>query len=226
MHPVGIFGGTFDPVHFGHLRPALEVMEALELEELRLIPGRVPPHREMPGAGPKARLEMLRLATEDQPGFLIDEREMRRDGPSYSVDTLHSLRKELGADRPLCFVMGLDAFLGLGSWHRWEELPKLAHIVVTHRPGWELEPHTVPGAEQALALLERARLNRREELEANPNGGVWLQPVSQMEISATDIRHRQRAGRSIRYLLPDAVRRFIDDNGLYGPEPRDYQGRR
>lgn len=215
MGPIGIFGGTFDPVHFGHLRPALEVFEALRLEQLRLVPGRVPPHRERPGASPKARLAMLRLAVADQSGFVIDEREMDRDGPSYSVDTLHSLRAEFGADRPLCMVVGLDAFLGLGRWHRWEAIPDLAHIVVAHRPGWELEPHTVPGAEQALDLLERARLRSREELNARANGGVWLQPVSQLAISATDIRRRVAAGGSVRYLVPDAVRRYIDDNGLY-----------
>lgn len=216
MRPIGIFGGTFDPVHYGHLRPALEVMESLELEELRLVPGRVPPHREAPGAGPAARLDMLRLAISDQPGFVIDERELGREGPSYSVDTLHSLRAELGPDRPICFVVGLDAFLGLGSWHRWEEIPGLAHIVVTHRPGWEFEPHTVPGAEDALALLQRARLDSREALLSAPAGGVWLEAVTQLAISATDIRRRRGAGRSIRFLLPDAVRRYIHENGLYG----------
>lgn len=215
MRPIGIFGGTFDPVHYGHLRPALEVMEALELEQLRFIPGRVPPHRETPGAGPEARLEMLRLAVAEQPGFVVDEREMRREGPSYSVDTLRSLRDELGPDRPICFVVGLDAFLGLGTWHRWQEIPGLAHLVVTHRPGWELEPHTVPGAQDALALLERARLNSSGTLRSSPAGGVWLEAVSQLEISATDIRRRRRAGRSIRYLLPDAVRRYIEENRLY-----------
>ena len=217
MRPVGIFGGTFDPVHFGHLRPALEVTENLGLEELRLIPGRVPPHRAAPGAAPEARLQMLRLAVAQQPGFLIDEREMQREGPSFSVDTLRSLRSELGADRPLCLIVGADAFLGLGSWHCWEEIPRLAHIVVTHRPGWELEPHTVAGAEDAIALLDRARLGSREQLASAPAGGVWLEAVTQLEISATDIRRRQRTGRNIRFLLPDAVRRYIDDNGLYGP---------
>lgn len=215
MRPIGIFGGTFDPVHYGHLRPALEVMEALELEELRLIPGRVPPHRGAPGASPEARLAMLRLAVADQPGFVVDEREMARAGPSYSVDTLSSLRIEYGPERPLCLIVGLDAFLGLGSWHRWEEIPKLAHIVVTHRPGWQLEPHTVPGARDALALLERARLESRQALASAPAGGVWLEAVTQLEISATDVRRRRRAGRSIRYLLPDAVRRYIDENELY-----------
>lgn len=215
MRPVGVFGGTFDPVHYGHLRPALEVMETLDFEQLRLVPGRVPPHRETPGAGPESRLEMLRLAVAEQPGFVVDDREMRREGPSYSVDTLRSMREELGPDRPVCFVVGLDAFLGLGTWHRWREIPALAHLVVTHRPGWQLEPHTVPGARDALALLERARVDSCEALSSSPAGGVWLQAVTQLEISATDIRRRLRAGRSVRYLLPDAVRRYIEENRLY-----------
>ncbi len=132
---IGIFGGTFDPVHFGHLRPALEVQQALGLDEVRFIPAGQPPHRDMPHATAPQRLSMLQTAIEDQPGFAADEREIQREGPSYMVDTLALLREELG-QIPLCLILGYDAFLGLPAWHQWHRLIELAHLVITHRPGW------------------------------------------------------------------------------------------
>ena len=134
---IGIFGGTFDPVHFGHLRPALDVKQALGLREMRLIPCFSPPHRQQPVANPGQRLTMLRAAVGEEPELLVDNREMKREGVSYMVDTLSSLREEFG-DEPLCLVLGSDAFLQLDGWHRWREIIELAHIVVTHRPGWEM----------------------------------------------------------------------------------------
>ncbi len=131
---IGLFGGTFDPIHYGHLRPLWEVKEALKFDQLRLIPSFIPPHRGKPGASAKQRLEMLRLAVADVPDYEVDERELQRGGPSYTVETLQSLRNELG-DQPLCWVMGLDAFLGLASWYQWRRITELAHIVVTQRPG-------------------------------------------------------------------------------------------
>lgn len=210
--PVGVFGGTFDPVHIGHLRPALELLESLDLAEVRLIPCRIPPHRAAPVAGPEQRLAMLELAVGDQPGLVVDRRELARPGPSYMVDTLSSLRAELG-DTPLCLLLGLDAFLGLAGWHRWRELPELAHIVVTHRPGWSLEGAV--GANEVLELLHRRRLDRAGDLALQPAGGVWLQPVTQLDISASVIRKLVEEGRSPRYLLPDAVWHFIRREGLY-----------
>ena len=135
---IGVFGGTFDPVHFGHLRPALDVKQALALREMRLIPAFQPPHRATPVANPGQRLTMLRAAVGTEPDLLVDNREMMREGESFMADTLSSLRKDLG-DEPLCLVLGMDAFLTLDSWHRWKEILQLAHIVVTHRPGWELD---------------------------------------------------------------------------------------
>lgn len=211
---VGLFGGTFDPVHYGHLRPALEILEALALDRLLFIPAREPPHRGPPLATPAQRLAMLRLAVADQPGFVIDERELARPGPSYSVDTLRSLRAELGPDLPLCLIVGLDAFLGLGSWHRWEEIPTLANLVVAHRPGWRLEPGE-RGSEGALSWLRGHQLTEPRLLHERPAGGVWLQPVTPLDISATGIRAHVGRGSSPRYLLPDPVWRYIQEQGLY-----------
>lgn len=215
MGAVGLFGGTFDPVHFGHLRPALECLEALGLSELRLIPAAVPPHRAAPVAKPEQRLAMLRLAVADQPGFVVDGRELQRPGPSYTVDTLRELRAELGPQRPLCLLLGTDAFLGLSTWHRWEELPALAHLVVMHRPGFPREALAERADEPVRALLAPRQRAQAADLHAQPAGGIWLQAVTALDISATAIRHTIAAGASARYLLPDAVWRYIEENGLY-----------
>lgn len=212
---VGIFGGTFDPVHYGHLRSALELVELLGLQEMRLIPGRQPPHRGAPDGAPEARLEMLRLAAADQPGFVVDSREMRRQGPSYTVDTLEELRAEFGPERPLVLCLGVDAFLGLGSWHRWEAIPRLAHVVVMHRPGWHLEQSKVKGCEDALALLAERQVETPAALTQAAAGLVLLLAVTRLEISATDIRSRMANGLSGRYLLPDSVCDYIRRHGLY-----------
>jgi nicotinate-nucleotide adenylyltransferase len=215
MGAVGLFGGTFDPVHFGHLRPALECLEALGLSELRLIPAAVPPHRAAPVAKPEQRLAMLRLAVADQPGFVVDARELQRPGPSYTVDTLRELRAELGDARPLCLLLGTDAFLGLPGWHEWQALPELAHLVVMLRPGFQANGLLERGGDAIRALLKTRGVDTPAALQARPAGTVWLQPVTSLDISATAIRANIAAGGSVRYLLPDAVWRYIEENGLY-----------
>lgn len=208
---VGILGGTFDPIHFGHLRPALELMETLGLAEVRLIPCGRPPHRNPPRASAAARLAMLQLAVAGQPGLRVDARELERPGPSYMVDTLASLRAELGAT-PLCLLLGSDAFLGLPQWHRWQDLLALAHLVVMHRPGWGLD-ESLPAP---LAPLVAARqVHEAAALAVQPAGSILLTPVTPLDISATAIRALVAAGRSPRYLLPDAVWDHIRTHGLY-----------
>ncbi len=210
---IGIFGGTFDPVHFGHLRPALEVKQALGLREMRLIPAFQPPHREAPVANPGQRLTMLRAAVGDEPDLLVDNREMRREGESYMVDTLASLREELG-DEPLCLVLGSDAFLQLDSWHEWQQILELAHIVVTHRPGWQLDINEASPALQALWHERQA--NDRDQLAASPAGNIFSQSVTPLDISATQIRELVAAGQNPRYLVPEPVWNLIRTQGLYG----------
>jgi len=214
--PVGILGGTFDPVHFGHLRLAQELAEGLALGEVRIIPAGLPPHRAQPFASPQQRLEMVRLGIDGNPLFTLDEREIFKPTPSYSVETLLDLRRELGAMQPLCLFMGADAFLGLTTWHRWRELFDLAHIVVAQRPG-------VSGITRAAATLpadlmdalNRRLTNEPEALRDAPSGTILVHPVTALDISATQIRSELAAGRSPRYLLPDAVLDYIQTNGLY-----------
>ena len=211
---IGIYGGTFDPVHYGHLRTALEVKEAISLNEVRFIPCRLPPHRREPCFNPRQRLEFLKIATADQPGFMVDTRELKRPGPSYMVDTLTSLRQEIG-DRPMCLIVGLDAFLALPTWHRWEDLFDLAHLVVMDRPGYrpQWQPSLKPHVESRTA-------DESTMLQNRPAGRVFFLRVTRLEISGTHIRQCLAAGRNPRYLLPDQVlalivkgRSFLPDEG-------------
>ena len=207
--PIGILGGTFDPVHHGHLRIALEALENLALAEVRFIPCRLPPHRRQPLATPEQRLTLLRLAVAEQPGFVIDERELRREGPSYMVDTLASLRAELGATS-LCLLLGRDAFNDLPGWHRWRNILEFTHLIVLERPGAAPTP-----AGELSQLLEHCRLDHPGALWEKSAGGILFQPVTQLAISATRIRQLLAQGHSPRYLLPEAVWNCIREHGLY-----------
>ena len=213
---IGILGGTFDPVHYGHLRLAEEMLELANLRQIRFIPAGTPPHRDAPQVSALHRSAMVRLAIADQPAFVLDEREVSRTTPCYTVDTLRELRAELGAEQPLCLLMGGDAFLQLDTWHEWEQLFELAHIVVGYRPGFTLEDriHT------AAAVLRRhyqQRLCVAGALSKQPAGGIAELAIPKLEISATLIRSRVAENRSIRYLLPNTVDSYIHQHHLYYP---------
>jgi nicotinate-nucleotide adenylyltransferase len=211
MSPVGIFGGTFDPIHFGHLRTAFELLHALRLAEVRLVPAGSPPHRGVPLCDARHRLDMVRAAVADQPGLVVDDREVRREGPSYTVLTLRELRDE-APGRPICLLLGMDAFLGLPQWHEWRSVFDLAHVVVAHRPGW-----IAPVAGRLGELLAERGTQRVEDLHESVAGRIHVRPVTQLEISSTDLRDLIVAGQDPRYLLPDAVRALIRDTGCYHP---------
>ncbi len=212
--PIGVLGGTFDPIHYGHLRPALELLETLDLAEIRFVPCRIPAHRGAPRVTAEQRLALVRLATVGQPGFVTDDRELRRDGPSYMVDTLTSLRDDFGADAPLCLILGSDAFRELHTWRRWEALSGLAHIVVMQRPGiLQPFPPILEGFITPRVIYDAVELRRR------PAGGILFQPVTQLNISATQIRALLARGQSPRYLLPEAVLAYIHDRALYRSLP-------
>jgi nicotinate-nucleotide adenylyltransferase len=203
---IGIFGGTFDPIHYGHLRSALEVKEIFGLSEVRLIPSAQPPHREQPAATALMRLHMLELAIKDQLGLIIDTRELNRTGASYMVDTLRSLRQEF-KDEPLLLFIGNDVFNHLKSWHQWQHLFDYAHIVVMTRPGFKI---------QNLDAFFEARLaNETTELAHNLAGKLYFQQVTQLDISATAIRDMISEHRNPGFLLPDTVIAYIRQHKLY-----------
>jgi nicotinate-nucleotide adenylyltransferase len=213
LSPLGIFGGTFDPIHFGHLRLAEELGDSLGLESVRIVPARVPPHRASPRVTAEHRLEMTRLAVAGNPRFVLDDRECRREGPSFTVDTLQELRAELGARQPFCLLMGVDAFMLLTTWSRWRQLFDLGHIVIAHRPGFELK---VEGMPDELGREVDARLTwDASRLRTRPAGVVLAHRIVGLEISGTAIRAGLREGRSQRYLLPDSVLDYIDQHALY-----------
>lgn len=204
---IGIYGGTFNPVHYGHLRTALEVAELFLCEQLRLIPCRLPAHRDEPDVPAEMRFDMLQLAIADAPALQLDRRELDRPGPSYMVDTLASLRRELGADKSLALFIGQDAFAGLCNWHKYQQLFEYAHIVVMTRPGF---------APPEVATDFRARLtNRARDLHASPAGRLCFQPVTLLDISASRIRELIAAGRNPQFLLPPQVLEYIRLHGLY-----------
>ena len=206
---IGILGGSFDPVHVGHLRLAVEAREALQLDHVRLIPLNQPNADKSPVAPPALRLQMLQVATAGEPGLQVDDRELRRGGISYTVDTLLSLREEL-SNQPICLILGMDAVRGLNRWHQWPRLLNLAHLLVAARPGVAAtDPDVIP------APFIDARTDDPERLRQQPAGLVYRQTISALDISSTTLRARRRAGRSIRYLVPDAVHALILQHQLY-----------
>jgi nicotinate-nucleotide adenylyltransferase len=207
--PVGIFGGTFDPDHYGHLRAALEVREFLGLDELLMLPAGMPPHRDKPHAPAEHRLAMLHLATAGHPDLRVDNREVRREGRSYMVDTLSEIREERPA-APLLLVIGQDAANQFDSWRRWETLLDLAHLVVMRRP-----ESRIAWSGKLAASMEARLAERPEQLKQQTAGLVLPVELTQLAISSTDIRHRLKTGLSPGFLLPDSVIDYIRNNGLY-----------
>lgn len=201
---IGINGGTFDPIHFGHLRPALEVMETCHLDEVRFVPCAAPVHRHAPVASAQDRMVMIQKAIEPVPEFILDRREILRGGPSYMVDTLESLREEFPAAQ-LVLIMGQDAFMKFHHWHRWQKILALASVVVTRRPGSAM---TVPPVLEAFLYDGALR-------HLPPFGGIGFLDVTQLDISSTDIRARLKAGHRVDYLLPHPVIEYIRMRRLY-----------
>lgn len=207
MQPLAILGGTFDPVHIGHLNAAWEAAELLDAE-VRLMPANVPPHRPPPVASAEQRVAMLRTALQGQSRLSLDTRELQREGPSYTVDTLAELRAGQG-DRPLVLLLGEDAFAGLPSWHRWRELFGLAHVGVLTRPGiepsWPLVPGGMAGIRKAATPVA---------LREAPAGFVAALPITPLDISATRIRELLASGLTPHYLLPPGL---LGDPALLAP---------
>jgi nicotinate-nucleotide adenylyltransferase len=206
-----MLGGTFDPVHLGHLRSAVELREVLGLDRVHMVPASIPPLRDAPQVAPQERLALLELGIGDTPGLVADGRELERDGPSFSADTLAGLREEYGSQARLVMALGHDAFLRLADWHTPQRLFELAHLVVIDRPD-----HDCSLSPALSELIAGREVDSPEALMQRPAGRLLrLALPTRMALSATAIRERLAAGRSIRYLLPEAVERRIVAKSLY-----------
>jgi nicotinate-nucleotide adenylyltransferase len=207
--PIGILGGTFDPIHFGHLRMALELYQALDLDHVRFIPSYQPVHRKLPVATPEQRLAMVKKAITGESALQVDNCEISRKGPSYTIDTLRTLHKKL-PNRPLCLIMGIDALLNFPSWNKWEEILKLAHLLVAHRPQYQLPQNGI-----VADLIKNRLTDNHADLHREQGGCIFLHPVTPLEISSTYIRNQFAQGLNPRFLLPNSVYDYIKQHGTY-----------
>lgn len=210
---IGILGGTFNPIHYGHLRIAEEIAEHLNLDEVRFIPSANPPHKPAPQISAQHRTAMVQLAIENNPKFLCDSRELSRTGASYTIDTLSSIREELGSQSSLSLIIGTDAFMQLDTWHRWQELVQFAHIILVSRP-----ETATPQKPLSRSLEDFLRDHYTEDaalINQHPAGFISMQSVTALAISSTDIRERLKNNQSARYLLADNVLEYIKYHQLY-----------
>lgn len=216
MDAIGLFGGTFDPVHIGHLRTAVELRETLGLNRVLLVPSARPPHRAAPRASASQRMAMLTAAIGNEPGLVADDRELRRAGPSYTFDTLAEVRAELGPDVPLCLCLGMDALVSLAGWRHWRQFIEFAHLVVAARPGWRA-PVSGPVAE----WLAPRWVDNVAALHGAAHGRALIRTLTLLPVSSSQIREHLVAGRSVRYLVPDGALAYLQDHHLYAAEARD-----
>lgn len=205
-----VMGGTFNPIHHGHLRTAVDILDRFAFNELRLIPCFQPVHKDALQVKPFERLHMVELACRADPRLKVDRREIERQGPSYTIDTLAELRQEVGQTTPIVLTVGMDSFLSLTTWKRWSELVQFAHILVVSRPGWEPE---LPS--KLEDFYEKRRANDVTELQSAPSGKIWQTSLTPLAISSSMIRKLCAQQQSIAYLLPENVREFILDHQLY-----------
>jgi nicotinate-nucleotide adenylyltransferase len=212
MQLIGLLGGTFNPIHFGHLRMAQELADALNLAEIRFIPSANPPHKAVPTVSAQLRAEMVQLAIADNPLFKLDTRELNRQGASYMIDTLISLHEELGESVSLCLIMGSDAFSKLDSWHRWNELLNYCHIVLVQRPDKQTQAKL---SDQLTAFLSNHYTENSDDLTEKSAGYIHMQHITAQDISATKIRKKLGSGNSAKYLVPEQVLAYIKQQHLY-----------
>jgi len=203
---IGVLGGTFDPIHLGHLRSAWDVADALSLDAMQFVPSYLPVHRDAPQASVEQRLAMVRLSISDMPNWSVSECEIRRGGPSYTVDTLTLLRNQVGLDVPIWLLLGSDAFEGFVRWHRWQDILTLVNLAVMVRAG-------VPPV--GCVETQRLLLDGQGERASDCTGQIKLVPVTVLGISATQIRQAVREGHAPHFLVMPAVSDYIRQQGLY-----------
>ncbi len=213
---IGVLGGTFDPIHFGHLRLAEEIADGCGLSQVRVVAAGTPPHRRVPQASAQQRFDMVCAAVNGNARLAADQSEIFRTQPCFTVDTLTGLRAEFGTQTPICLLLGADAFLQLTTWHRWQQLFELAHVVVAQRPGYALDQDLLP---TPLAAEFEARFNSNpRSIHDRAHGIIVKVAIAALDISATGIRAHIAARQSARYLLPDIVLDYIQANTLYQDE--------
>ena len=211
MRAIGILGGTFNPIHLGHLRLAEELSMALNLDEVRFIPSANPPHKSAPSVSAKDRAHMVALAIEDNPKFQLDTQELARNGASYTIDTLKNLREDLGADTSLCLIIGSDAFVKLDTWHEWQALITYCHIVLVQRP----QPNLSALNATLETFLSDHYTDNNHDLLNNAAGFISMQAITALDISSTSIRNDLYTRKSARYLVPEGVLNYITQHQLY-----------
>lgn len=210
---VGILGGTFNPIHFGHLHIAEEIAKNCSLDEVRFIPSANPPHKAAPQVSAEHRANMVNLAIQNHPTFVLDDCELKRGGASYTVDTLIALRKNLGAQVGFFLIMGSDAFAYFDTWHRWQEILDYCHIVLVERPNYE---HSLGNFSEPIKHFYLTHhKNNLQDLQKTANGFITTQTITPLAISSTDIRERLKTKQSVRDLLPQQVIEYIHENRLY-----------
>jgi nicotinate-nucleotide adenylyltransferase len=209
---IGLLGGTFNPIHNGHLRLAQELADALNFSEVRFIPSANPPHKTAPKISAQHRAAMVQLAITDNSLFKLDTRELDRTGASFTIDTLISLQEELGGSVALCLMMGSDAFSKLNTWHRWQALLDYCHIILVQRPASAIQPKL---AEELSVLLHNHYTENISDLTNENAGYIHMQKITALDMTSTNIRAQLEAGVSPRYLMPDNVIAYIRNNNLY-----------
>ncbi|WP_160062677.1 nicotinate-nucleotide adenylyltransferase [Psychromonas sp. L1A2] len=206
---IGFLGGTFDPIHFGHLRPALEIQQALNLQSLYLLPNYIAPHKEKSLANTQQRIDMVKLAIQETPELQLNTQELLRSTPSYTIDTLKLLRQQY-PETPICFIMGMDSLINFDSWYQYQEILDYCHIVVSHRPGWDPTFNEV-----VSALLTKHQIQNPALLHSALAGHIYFQSTSQLAISSSHIRDLLAAKRSINFLTPQSVCTYIKEQHCY-----------
>ena len=206
---IGYLGGTFDPIHIGHLQPALEIAETLALETLFLMPNHIAPHKSQTHCDAAQRTEMVALAIADHPKMQLDTRELKRNKPSYTIDTLKELKEDY-PDTPICFIMGMDSLLNFDKWHKWQEVLNYCHLIVSQRPQWKGHFNNT-----VQTLVDNHKTINRDDLHQLQQGKIYFQETNQFDISSTEIRRLLKQGRSIKHLVPTAVSAYIQAHHLY-----------
>jgi nicotinate-nucleotide adenylyltransferase len=213
MPAVGILGGTFNPIHFGHLRMAEELADALNLNTVRFIPAANPPHKDAPAISAEQRAAMVKLAITNNDSFIFDDRELHRTGASYTLDTLFSLREELGEKTSITLFMGSDVFTKFDTWHRWQEIISLCHIALVQRPQLRGHEHTL--SKTLETFLHNHYSENSDDMHQQAAGFVTMRQITALDISSTAIRNALQHGDSVRYLMPDNVMEYIQQYQLY-----------